>query len=496
MATSFQTPLRMRRRALPCLLSLVLLMGFTCGPAASAQADFQARADELVQAFHDAGMFEGAILMASGDEVLYERAVGYANRSWRAPNRPDTRFPIASITKQFAAALIHQLAEERLVDLDATVSATLPGYPAAQGRRVTLRQLLTHTSGIPDFIRQPQWDEIRRDPTEPAALIPVFSGLPLEFEPGTGFRYSNSNYILLGLIVEHVTGRTFMQAMQERLLTPLGLNDTGHADGTRVVHRLAQGYIPSPDGFTPEAYMSPSFPFAAGMLYSTNRDLLRWTRALHRAEPFQTPETLEAMLTPGRGRATGYASGIENGRKGFGPDTLAVIRHGGSIGGFYTEARYLPEREWTVVGYANTLGDIGGLADGLVRLRLGQEVELPRRPIGRVLGRVIEEEGIEAAVARYRTIAETTPDAYQMEEAELNALGYGYLGAGRLQIAIRLFRLNAEVFPTSWNVHDSLGEALATAGRTPEAILAYERSLELNPSSPSGAEALARLRAE
>lgn len=471
-------------------LLLALLAVTALAPVSSAQDDFARRAEALVEAYAEAGQFNGAILVADGDSVLYQRAMGYANMSWRVPNTTDTRFAIASITKQFTSALVHLLAEEGLVDLDATVRATLPSYPAAQGDRVTLLHLLTHTSGIPNFTRLPAWDNMLRDPIAPAAFLSVFSEQPLAFEPGTDFNYSNSNYFLLGVIVEHVTGKTFMQALYERLLAPLGLHDTGYDNRTSVVARQAQGYVPTAGGFAPEAYMDASFPYAAGMLYSTVDDLFRWIRALHNDEVFQNPETLSAMLTPGRGEQYGYARGISTIQKGFGSDTLRLVRHGGGIGGFFSEDRYFPEHDWTIVGLDNARGDIGGLADDLTRLLLGQEVDLPKRSLARVLRRMIDDEGIDDAVACYRA----EPDAYRLDESELNALGYHYLAERETEVAIRVFEINADAFPNSWNAHDSLGEGLAAAGRTAEAIAAYEQSLALNPENAGGRDMLDRLR--
>ena len=345
--------------------------------AALAQS-FAQRADALLSGYHAAGLLNGAVLVAKGDSVLYERGFGDADKAWRVPNTPETKFRIASATKQFTAALVHQLAEEGLVDLDATISTYLPTYPPAQGRRVTLRHLLEQTAGIPNYTSLPTWREMKRDAFAPDSFLKVFSRLVLEFEPGSKFKYSNSNYFVLGAIIERVTGQPYATAIRTRLLAPLGLSDTGYDTRTEVVERMASGYVRAGNVYKPEAYIDVSLPFAAGMLYSTVRDLHRWKRALHRGAPFRDAKTLSRMLTPSGGGQYGYAHGIAVNRSGFGADTVVVVGHGGHMEGFNSDDRYLPEREWTVIVLDNTNGDVGRVGSDLVRLLLGQSVASPK----------------------------------------------------------------------------------------------------------------------
>lgn len=339
---------------------------------------FADRADELLAAYHKAGILNGSVLVAQGDSVLYERGFGEAEKSWHIPNTPNTKFRIGSTTKQFTAALVHQLAEQGLVDLDAPISKYLPSYPAAQGRRVTVRQLLTQTSGIPNYTSLPVWNQLRRSSFAPDSFLRVFSGLALEFEPGSKFSYSNSNYFVLGVLIEHVTGQAYATALRTRLLEPLGLRDTGYDTRTAVVEQMASGYRRVDGEYAPERYVDVSLPYAAGMMYSTVRDLYRWKRALHRGAPFRDARTLARMLTPPGGAQYGYAHGLGVLRRGFGSDTVVVIGHGGHIEGFNADDKYIPEHDWTIIVLDNTNGDVGRVGNDLLRLLLGQSVTAPR----------------------------------------------------------------------------------------------------------------------
>ncbi len=473
--------------------SLCLLLAVVALAAAPAAQDLAEGLDAVVVAYHEARLFDGTVLVADRGEVIYERGVGVADRAWGVPNAPDTRFRIASLTKQFTAALVLQLVEASEVALDAPVTRYLPDYPAAQGDRVTVHHLLSQTSGIPEHLGLPAFDEIMRDPVEPDSFLALFSGLPLDFEPGSQFAYSNSNYYLLGVLIEHVTGQPYADALRDRLLDPLALQDTGYDDGATVVERMAHGYQRVGADFEHAAYVDPSVPYAAGMMYSTARDLFVWTEALHQGAPFESAETLERMTTPVLAE---YAYGLGVSMLPLGPSPVRVIGHDGGIFGFSSFLLHVPADDRTVVVLSNTEGSARPLALSLARVLYGQPVDLPAPPVGPVVGAVIEAQGVEAGVARYRQIRRAEADGYDLGEDQLNALGYLYLERGDVDAAIRLFELNVEMFPDAWNPYDSLGEAYLAAGDRDRAVASYQRALALNPASESPRDALEQLGAD
>ncbi len=469
------------------LRTLALAIAVLAVSVAPSAQDLAPQIDAFLTAAHKAGRFDGTVVVADGGEVIYERGFGEADRSWGIPNAPNTRFRIASLTKQFTAALVLQLVEAGEIALDAPVTHYLPDYPAAQGDRVTVHHLLSHTSGIPEHLGLPGFDDMKRRPFAPDSFLAVFSGLPLDFEPGSQFRYSNSNYYLLGVIIEHVTGQPFAAALRERLLAPLGLEDTGYDDGATVIDRLARGYTRVGAGYEHAAYFDPSVPYAAGMMYSTARDLVTWTQALHRGVPFERAETLERMTTP---VLSDYAYGLGISMLPLGPSPVRAIGHSGGIFGFSTFLLHFPDEDRTVAVLANTEESTQPIAFDLARILYGQPVEPPTRPVGQVVAAVLDAEGIDAAIARYREIRASEAEAYDLGEDQLNALGYLTLGRGDVEAAIHLFELNVEMYPESWNPYDSLGEAYLAAGDRERAAASYQRALVLNPTSESTRAAL------
>lgn len=264
------------------------------------------RMDQVVRASADAGGFAGAVLVARDGEILLDRGYGMANREWNTPNTGDTKFRLASVSKQFTAVAVMILSERGQLDLDAPVKAYLADAPAAW-EGVTIRSLLNHTSGVPDFTRFDDYEALKTRPTTTEALIGRLRDRPLDFASGETFAYSNSGYIILTAVIEKVTGRPYAAFVSETLFRPLGMNDSGYDSHAAVLPGRASGYTPTDQGVVNADYVDMSVPQGAGGLYSTTRDLLKWEQALFGGQLLQ-PSSLAELTTPGRGD---YALGVE-----------------------------------------------------------------------------------------------------------------------------------------------------------------------------------------
>ncbi len=484
-----------RRMIVAAALAAVALI--LAGPARAQSAPHASspveKIDALVSRYHEYGLFNGAVLVAEEGKEIYGRGFGDAVMEWDVPNTTDTKFRIGSVTKQFTAAIVLQLVEEGRMDLQGKITDYLPDYPPAQGDRVTIHHLLTHTSGIPSYTDLPGFMETNvRNPYEPAdSLLPVFASLPLEFEPGSQWQYSNSGYHVLGVIIEHVTGKPYDQVLRERILDPLGLEDTGYDHYGAVVERKADGYVRMGGEYRRAPYLDTSIPFSEGMLYSTPEDLLKWDQALYGKGPFRDPDTRDLYVAPHAPMqgASGphYAYGWTVHEEPVGTDTLHVIEHGGGIFGFTTAFWRIPEEHRTVIVMDNTSGSRNNeIVRRILAILHGQEPPMPSRPVADYLESVVEEHGLDAAVAGYRAVRDTASDRYDLGEDQLNTLGYLFLRRGEVDAAIRIFRLNVEAFPDAWNTYDSLAEAYLEAGDREQAIANYRTSLERNPLNDNG----------
>jgi CubicO group peptidase (beta-lactamase class C family) len=454
------------------------------------------RIAKLVEGYHQTGKLNGSVLVAEHGKVIYRQGLGEADKSWGIPNTPETRFRIGSVTKQFTATIILQLVDEGALKLDEAIGTYLPDYPKEVGSRVTIHHLLTHTSGIPNYTDDPSFvKDHSRNHYEPSEFAATFSRLPLDFAPGSAWRYSNSGYFVLGVIIEKVTGKPYDQVLRERVLEPLGLKQTGYDGYDGVVEKQAAGYVPMPDGtFQRAPFLDPSIPYSAGMMYSTVDDLLKWDQALSSGAFLRNASLRERMFTA---HMKGYGYGWRIIDTKAGDHAVKIIEHGGAIPGFHAGFRRMPDDGNAIIVLDNTSGShVEELVDGITQLLYDQPAKEPTESAARVVAKLIDEKGVDAAKARFRAIRSGSAAEYDFDEGEINALGYAYLQSGRVDAAIAVFAMNVEAHPDAFNVHDSMGEAWLFSGDTARAIESYRKAFALNPALPSARQALERLGVE
>jgi len=347
--------------------------------AQPAATDPAPKLGELVQAYANSKVltneFMGSVLVAQGSKILLNQGYGSADLDWGVANTPDTKFRLGSLTKQFTSASILLLEERGKLSTGDLVKKYVPDAPAAWDK-ITIYNLLTHTSGIPNFTAFPEYRTNEWEDAKPVELVARFKDKPLDFEPGTEYRYSNSGYILLGYILEQVSGQSYSDFVQQNLFTPLGMKDTGVDRNTSVLLRRAQGYEPHTGGPKVASYINMSIPFSAGSLYSTTGDLLKWEQGLFGGK-LLNPASLKKMTTPFQAN---YACGLQImtilGHK--------AIMHGGSIEGFSTSLAYFPDEKdgpLTVVVLSNAQSNVGLISQDIAKVAFGLPVKLPRQDL-------------------------------------------------------------------------------------------------------------------
>lgn len=457
------------------------------------------RIDELMTLYHKYGQFNGVILVAERGQVLYERAFGQANLEWGIPNTLDTKFEIASMTKPMTALLIMQLVEEGKIRLDGKVSDYIPYYPRETGTKITIDQLLNHTSGLQQDIAfsdnpndiPPIITKINADLLSNDELVKLIAARPLRFEPGSAYGYSSDGYAVLGAIIEHVTGRSFWQVLAERILRPAGMTESVPALLTPLVPKRASGYRQSFAGIENAMHIGAT---PAGGLYSTARDLHRWERALY-GNSLASQRSKEVLFAL---RKVITAYGWKTAEEEWAGEKRKVLRTTGGLPGFANLLLRVPEGERVIILLSNIRGSVYRLDDiaaAVNRILDGAPYEMPKSSMAETLAAVIERSGVTAALTQFRQMR-ARPDEYSLSESEMNSLGYYFLNTRKaVDAAVAVFRLNVEAFPNSANAYDSLGEAYMAKGDKELAIRNYQRSLELNPQNTNAVEMLKKLRA-
>jgi CubicO group peptidase (beta-lactamase class C family) len=291
----------------------------------------------------------GAVaVIAKGDTIVYRGATGLANIELGVPLDPDQVFRIASVTKMFTAATVLKLAEMGKLSLDDTLAAYLPDVPNAGN--ITLRELLNHTAGVSDKTKDPQPGFMKRD-VDTATLVGEIRKRTPAFAPGTQQQYSNGGYILLGAVIEKVTGEPWHVAMTRLLLEPLGLQHIRYGDNGVVMPGRVAGYTTDNPAHQVNnaSFISMSIPAAAGGLVATADELLRWMRALTHGRVISAQD-FQLMITPAMpGVAHPYGMGMYLWRvRGN-----EMVGHTGQIDGFCSAVAYLPKQDVTVIVLAN-----------------------------------------------------------------------------------------------------------------------------------------------
>ena len=362
-----------------CLLASNLAPARAQAPAPQAAPDPAAKIDEYMNAVVKAESFSGSILVARRGAPIVSKSYGMADLEGRVPNTGKTRFRIGSLTKGFTAAAVMLLQERGKLSVQDSVCKHVEPCPAAW-QPVKIHHLLSHTAGIPNFTSFPDYMQTMGQPSPPAATITRFRDRPLEFQPGENHKYSNSGYVLLGHIIERVSGQPYGAFMRENIFKPLKMENTGYDDASAPAGPRAKGYETGPGGApVPAALIDMSIPHAAGALYSTVEDLYLWDQALS-SEKVLKKASLDAMFTPVRDDyAYGWGVARQGGRMRQG--------HGGGINGFTSYIARYPEDGVTVVVLANLGGAASSsrVARDLAAIVYGEKYELP---VARVIVKV------------------------------------------------------------------------------------------------------------
>ncbi len=317
-----------------------------------------------------------SVAVARGDRILVDRGAGIADLEWNAPADANRIFRIGSVTKQFTAAAIMKLAEQGKLGLDDPLAKYVPDLETA-GHTVTIRQLLNQTSGIPNYTAQPGFAKAMQFDVSEQEVLKLVAGVRFDFDPGTSWRYSNTNYFLLGMIVEKVSGRRYVDFMEDEFFTPLGLTHTRYGDMRDIIPRRAQGYDydPATRSVLNSVPISMNWPGGAGGLVSTAGDLIRWQIALTGGRAV-SPASFAQMI----GSTADTGDGVN--RYGFGlmvneANGQRKIWHNGGINGFNSILMWLPDEGLAVAVISNVIGLSSDVIGGRIVGELTSEKPLP-----------------------------------------------------------------------------------------------------------------------
>lgn len=349
---------------LPSLLCAATTLLVAASPYVSAQprprGALPDAIDSIAQSYLKDGRAAGmSIAVVKGTDTIALKAYGLADLEWSVPTPPRAVYEIGSVTKQFTAAAILMLRDEKKFSLDDDITTILPKYPT-QGHRVTIRRLLDHTSGIKGYTELRGFGAMASRDLPKDSLLALFENEKFDFLPGDAQVYNNSAYFLLGLIVEKASGMSYADFVQKRIFDKVGMSDSRYCSERTLTPHKTHGYEMGPTGLVNKGYIVHTYPYSAGSLCSTAGDLAAWVRALH-AGRVLSPVSYREMISPASlsdGTKLRYGMGLA--LHTFGGHR--TIEHGGAIPGYLSEAAYFPDQDAIIVVLINTAGPVAPAA--------------------------------------------------------------------------------------------------------------------------------------
>lgn len=470
---------------------IVILQSFVCAQSQSSKAEALLRREMSERKIPG---LQAAV--ASGGKIVLLKSLGTADVQNSVPVSDQSVFPLNSCTKAFTGVAVMQLVEEGKLDLSAPVSRYLDDLPA-MWQPVTVKQLLTHVSGLPNVLRvlNPVTNGFENGMNEESVWVKL-KAMPPAFPPGERFSYNQTNYALLGKIIDKLSGKPFAVFFQEKQFQIAGMKNTVFADSRDVVPNMAQTYrrVEALDGQKLDAeklinnYAEfPPFRRTASGLNSTAEDLARWIIALKNGKILKTKSALNEMWTAGKfndGSPTEWTLGWMTKPR---PAHRAVIATGGGRAAFFV----YPEDDFAVIVLTNLAGAFP--EDFIDELAGIYQPEIAASDPVTALRIELRTRGYDQAVKVYRELKSRNPN-FQPLEKDLNSWAYRMLnGGGKPKEALEIFKLNVFLYPASANVFDSVAEAYEKNGFRDLAIENYKHSLELNPKNTNAVEQLKKL---
>jgi CubicO group peptidase (beta-lactamase class C family) len=330
-------------------LLLFWIISYSTPNITSAQS-LETKIDSLIQSeFKDKNGLGGVFMVAKNGKPIYQKAFGKANLELEVNLTTESVFQIGSMTKQFTAIAILMLEEQGKLNVQNPIAQYIPDYPA--GDKITIHHLLTHTSGIRDFTKMKTLREISNKEMSPKMLVDFFKNEPVDFAPGEKFDYNNSGYVLLGYLIELVSGGTYEDFIRENIFKKVGMNQSNYATDRQIINKRAYGYHKKEFGYVNKTVINFSVPFSSGSLMSSANDMLKWQNALNQNVLLKPENTQKAFskykLNSGETFTYGYGWHLKelNGKP--------VREHGGSIFGFKSMGVYIPSEDIYVLGLTN-----------------------------------------------------------------------------------------------------------------------------------------------
>lgn len=463
------------------LLSFIIQISFISNTAAQNKA---AELDDLMKHYYSNGIFNGTVLVSEDGKAIYRKAFGYSNNETKQKLTPESSFDLASVSKQFTAMGIMILKEKNKLSYDDKLIKYFPEFPA-YAKDIKIRNLLNHTSGLPHYD-----DYNDRDNLSNSEVLKILIDRDqLDFKTGEKYTYNNSGYVMLGLIIEKISGQSLSEFLKENIFDPLKMKNTLVYNDSKIkIKNRAIGYnrLGDIDDF------KISHIGSTGM-FSNVDDLFLWEQSLYTQKLILKKTWDEAFIGAvlNNGSVFNYGFGwkinYENGQKS--------VEHGGSQFGYRTFIKKNLTKNYSYILLTN-IGDAILLKDisiGIENILASKAYELPKIPVFFKLKESLKNNSVDTTIETIKKAIKENPEEFAFDDDAINELGYKYLNDKKIKDAFALLKFNVELNPKSSNAYDSLGEIYLVLKDTVNAVENYKKSAELDPNNANAIKVLKKL---
>ena len=435
------------------------------------------RVDALVKQYQELDIFSGIVLIAENGDEKYHKAFGFANRETKEKNTITSKFDIGSMNKSFTKTVILQLLEEGKLQVTDTLGKYISDFPKQAASKITIMHLLKHKSGYAQYWGD-DFEELHIDQKRIPSLVKRIKNTRLHFEPGTDVKYSNSGYVLLGAIIEKITGKSYHQNIVDRIIKPLRMTETYVIDKHLVPNRTV-GYYKDMKGniFTNLAFTE--VPNPDGGFQSTPRDIVKFYN-----EYFYGTKLLSKSI---KNNLTFFGSNVKNRTNG-----KASFMAGGFPGTNTAYYEVLRDKI-SIIVFANMDEPVAErLGENILALVRGQQPKKPSLPANQNIYQHYKKYGLKYVEENFDSLIAN----FHAEDPKgliLNGIGYDFLKEGNLDEAVKFFELNVRLFPEDANLWDSLGEVFFMKKEYNKAMKYYKKALKLDPFMESSKEMIKKI---
>lgn len=474
-------------RKLFFIFFIICIFGFQCS---FSQDEISQRIDDMMTKYTEMSLFSGTVLVAKDGKIIFEKAYGYADVENKIPNKVDTRFNLCSIGKTFTAVLIMQLVESGKLNLTEPIATYLSEYKIPNSDKITIHHLLTHTSGLFNYMAHPKYQSSKGDINSIDDVMKLIEEQNLVFEtPGEKMSYSNSGFVVLGKIIEKVTGRKYGDYLKEKILDPLKMANTMLPENGQVVSNCSIGHtVDMKRKISRTGLNVPAF--SDGGLHTTVEDMLKYDQALYNTT-LLNEETKDLMFAGGKENLEKYKdTQFKNYSYGWNVRSIKGKRmneHSGGIPGINADFVRFPNDKITIIILSNFDRGADNIVVNLISVVFGENPKPIQLPLSFFIYDNIQEKGAKYFSENFDNLIKE--NGYKInDDEELNPIGYRLIYENMLDEAIEIFKINARLFPNVGNCFDSLGDAYLKKGDIENAKINYQKALELGPRNKKDTE--------